>query len=122
MDNRKDAFTDSESLRLGRGFLGKNVDVDRPLGSRHPTAGFEYLLNYGFILGVPAPDGEDLDAYVVGLHSPAAEVTGLCIAVVHRLYEDDDKLIVAADGVDRADDCLHRLVAFQEDGRPYVLV
>jgi inorganic pyrophosphatase len=124
MDDSNDAVADSESLRLGLGFLGKtvNVVVDRPLGSRHPTAGFEYLLNYGFILGVPAPDGEDLDAYVVGLHSPAAEVTGLCIAVVHRLYEDDDKLIVAADGVDRADDCLRRLVAFQEDGRPYVLV
>ena len=84
--------------------------------------GFVYPVNYGFIPGVPAPDGEDLDAYVIGLSGPVAEASGRCIAIVHRLYEDDDKLVVAADGMDRTDVCLRRLVAFQEGGRPYVLV
>lgn len=98
------------------------VVVDRPLGSRHPTAGFENLLSYGFVPGVPAPDGEDLDAYLVGPLIPVAEGTGVCIAVVHRLYDDDDKLVVITDGIQRTDGCLRKLVGFQEDGRPYVII
>ncbi len=105
MPSTEDELADFESLRLALSFLGKTVKVvvDRPLGSRHPPAGFAYPVNYGFIPGVLAPDGEDLDAYLVGLPTPVAEETGLCIAIVHRLYEDDDKLIVAADGLDRTD-------------------
>ncbi len=46
-------------------FLDKivTVTIDRPLGSKHPKHGFIYLLNYGYIKDVKAPDGEDLDAY-----------------------------------------------------------
>ena len=31
-------------------FLGKevSVEIDRPLGTRHPKHGFMYMLNYGF--------------------------------------------------------------------------
>ena len=124
VDDSVDAFADSLSLRLCRALLGETVAVivDRPLGSLHPTAGFAYELNYGFIPGILAPDGESLDAYVVGCDTPVTEARGRAIAVVHRLFEDDDKLIVATDGFDRGDDVLHRLVAFQESGRPYRLL
>jgi inorganic pyrophosphatase len=49
-------------------FLGKTVraKIDRPLGSRHPEQGFLYLLNYGYIPETLAPDGEALDAYILG--------------------------------------------------------
>jgi inorganic pyrophosphatase len=43
------------------------VKVDRPMGSKHPHLGFVYPVNYGFLPGVPAPDGGMLDAYVLGL-------------------------------------------------------
>ena len=98
------------------------VVVDRPLGSRHPTAGFEYRLNYGFVPDTLAPDGEELDAYLVGIDGPTGEAAGVCIAIVHRLYEDDDKLVVAVDGVDRSDELLLELVAFQEGTRPHVII
>ena len=40
--------------------------MDRPIGTRHPRLPeIYYLVNYGYIAGVPAPDGEDLDAYVL---------------------------------------------------------
>ena len=47
-------------------FLGRvvRVEIDRPLGSRHPRWGFIYPVNYGFVPDTPAPDGDDLDAYV----------------------------------------------------------
>jgi len=53
-------------------FLGQAVTVimDRPLGSRHPRHGFLYLLNYGFIPDTLAPDGEAVDAYVLGVFEP----------------------------------------------------
>ena len=53
-------------------FLGKKVEVtiDRPLGSKHPRWKFKYPLNYGYIKGIKAPDGEWIDAYVLGINKP----------------------------------------------------
>ncbi len=41
-------------------YLGQIVRarMDRPMGSRHPEHGFLYPLNYGYIPGTLAPDGE----------------------------------------------------------------
>jgi len=39
------------------------------------------------LAGEPAPDGEDLDAYVLGVDRPLDIFRGLVIAVIHR--EDD---------------------------------
>lgn len=79
-----------------RNYLGKTVDVtiDRPLHSAHPKHGWPYLLNYGFVPGTLSPDGEELDAYVIGIGEPISSFTGICIAVIHRTNDDDDKLIV----------------------------
>jgi inorganic pyrophosphatase len=56
----------SRSLELARGLLGQRVTVriDRPMGSRHPRHGFLYQVSYGYVPGVIAPDGEELDAYL----------------------------------------------------------
>ena len=83
-----------------RTFIGKmaRIVIDRPLGSRHPERGFVYPVNYGFLPGVPAPDGENLDAYVLGVLDPLETFTGRCIAVIQRSDDDDDKLIVAPEG------------------------
>ena len=40
------------------------VTVDRPLGSCHPNhSDLYYPVNYGYVKGVIAPDGEEQDAY-----------------------------------------------------------
>lgn len=41
-----------------------NVKIDRPMGSCHPKHGYVYPVNYGYIDGMIAPDGEDQDVYV----------------------------------------------------------
>ena len=51
--------------------IGKTVTVtvDRPLGSRHPKhPDILYTVNYGYIEGIMAPDGEEQDAYILGIH------------------------------------------------------
>jgi inorganic pyrophosphatase len=97
-------------------FLGKIVTVkmDRQLGSRHPEWGFIYPVNYGYIPEQPAADGENLDAYVLGIFEPIEAFTGKCIAIIHRLNDDDDKLIVTPLEKTYTDDQITALTEFQE--------
>lgn len=99
-----------------RRFLGKvvHIEIDRPLGSRHPEHGFIYPINYGFVPGVPAPDGDDLDAYVLGVFEPLDTFTGRCIAIIHRLDDDDDKLVIVPEGKAYSDKQILALTEFQE--------
>jgi inorganic pyrophosphatase len=96
--------------------LGKRVTVtiDRPKGSRHPQWDFEYPVNYGFLKGVPVPDGEDLDAYVLKVEEPVEEFVGEVIAIIHRLDDDDDKLVVVPEHQNLFDEEVEQLVEFQE--------
>jgi inorganic pyrophosphatase len=41
-------------------------------------------VNYGYIDGIIAPDGEEQDAYVLGINEPIKEFTGTVIAIIHR--------------------------------------
>ena len=81
-------------------FLGAEVTIkiDRPVGSKHPKWNFIYPVNYGFVPGTKSGDGEEIDAYVLGVHEPLKEFTGICIAVIHRLDDNDDKLVLTPDG------------------------
>jgi inorganic pyrophosphatase len=99
-----------------RFFLGKNVTVkiDRPMGSRHPSEGLIYPVNYGYLEGIPALDGDDLDAYILGIFEPLEKFTGKCIAIVHRTNDRDDKLIIVPAGRAFSDEQIYALVEFQE--------
>lgn len=91
------------------------MTVERPLHSKYPKHGFEYELNYGFIPGTMSPDGEELDAYVMGVDAPLETFEGICIAVIHRLNDDDDKLVVVPkDKLDITDEEIVKATHFQE--------
>ena len=97
-------------------FLGKKVTIkiDRPLGTRHPKHGFMYMVNYGFIPNTISPDGEELDAYLLGVFEPVEEYTGEVIAIIHRTNDNDDKLIVVPEGVSYSKKAIEALTEFQE--------
>ena len=59
--------------------IGKQVHVkmDRPLGTKHPKFGFVYEVNYGFVPNTVSGDGEELDAYLLGVFEPVKEYTGI---------------------------------------------
>ena len=88
--------------------------IDRPMGSRHPIHGFIYPVNYGFIPGTLEPDGEALDAYVLGIFEPVEEFEGLCTAVIHRLNDEEDKLVLTPAGKAFTDKQIRDLTDFQE--------
>jgi inorganic pyrophosphatase len=101
---------------MNRVYLNKEVTVemDRPLGSKHPKHGFVYPVNYGFIPGTVSGDGEELDAYVLGEHKPLETFTGKVVAIIHRTNDNDDKLVVMAEGRNYTDEQIRALTEFQE--------
>jgi len=107
-----------------KAYLGQKVDVvvDRPLGSKHPEHGFVYEVNYGYVPKTFAPDGEEIDAYVLGLDKPVENASGICIAIIHRTNDDDDKLVVTPDGEDFSDKEIEKLVEFQEKWFKHIIL
>lgn len=97
-------------------YLGKNVsiEIDRPLGTRHPKHGFTYMINYGFVPNTLSGDGEEIDAYLIGEFEPVEKASGKVIAIIHRTNDDDDKLIISKDGKNYSDDAIRALTEFQE--------
>lgn len=98
-------------------YIGKyiNVKVDRPIGSSHPNyPDHIYLVNYGFIPNTISGDGEELDCYILGEYKPLKEYRGKCIAVIHRLDDDDDKLVVVPENKTFTDNEIRLLTNFQE--------
>lgn len=91
------------------------ITIDRPLNSRHPKHDFVYELNYGYVSGTKAPDGEEVDAYVIGPTKPLTTFTGKCVAVIHRTDDNDDKLVVVpSDMEDIQDEEIRCATLFQE--------
>lgn len=97
-------------------YLGKKITIkiDRPLGTRHPKHNFIYLLNYGYVPNTISDDGEELDAYLLGVFDPVKKYHGRVIAIIHRTNDNDDKLVVVPDGVNYTDDQIMALTEFQE--------
>ena len=97
--------------------LGKIVKViiDRPLGSYHPKhKDIIYSVNYGYIPGIMASDGEEQDAYVLGIDIPLTEFIGKVIAIIHRKNDHEDKWIVAPNNLFLSQEDIINAVHFQE--------
>lgn len=97
--------------------IGRTVKVvvDRPLGTYHPKhKNIYYSVNYGYIPDVIAPDGEEQDAYILGVNEPVSEFSGKVIAVIHRIDDVEDKWIVAPENINFTKDEIIKQTDFQE--------
>jgi inorganic pyrophosphatase len=82
--------------------IGKTVKViiDRPLGSYHPKhKDLYYPINYGYVPDIIGGDGEEQDAYILGVTEPLAAFDGRVVGAIRRRNDSEDKLIVAPDGM-----------------------
>lgn len=100
--------------QLIRAYMGKlvHVVVDRPVGYQHGD--ITYPINYGFIPGVIAGDGEEQDAYILGVTEPLAEFDGQVVGAVRRINDCEDKLVVAPVGQVYHQGQIAETVHFQE--------
>ncbi|MBR4290597.1 MAG: inorganic pyrophosphatase [Oscillospiraceae bacterium] len=91
------------------------VTVDRPLGSYHPKhPDLYYPVNYGYIEGIMAPDGEEQDAYILGVDIPVKIFTGKVIAIIHRRDDLENKWVVVPEGMIFSKQEIEELTRFQE--------
>jgi inorganic diphosphatase len=91
------------------------VTIDRPLGSYHPKyKDMHYPINYGYIKGIIAPDGEEQDAYVLGIDEVIEKFTGKIIAIIHRLDDVEEKWVVCPENISFTKDEIFEKVKFQE--------
>lgn len=91
------------------------IKIDRPIGSSHPNyPDHIYLVNYGYVPNTISGDGEELDCYVLGEYKLLKEYTGKCIAIIHRLNDNDDKLIIAPENKSFTNNEIRLLTDFQE--------
>ena len=91
------------------------VTVDRPMGSYHPKhKDIYYPINYGYIEGVMAPDGEEQDAYIFGVDKPVEKFTGKVIAIIHRLNDVEDKWVICPENMTFSKEEIAEKVVFQE--------
>lgn len=97
--------------------IGKivTVTVDRAMGSYHPKhPDIYYPINYGYVKGILAPDGEEQDAYILGVDKPVQEFTGKIIAIIHRYDDVEEKWVVAPSDTCFTKEEIMRQVWFQE--------
>ena len=102
---------------MKEGIIGNivTVTVDRPKGSRHPVyKDLCYPINYGYIDGVIAPDGEEQDAYIIGVDKPVKKFTGKVVAIIHRKDDIEDKWVVCPENMTYTKSEISSLVYFQE--------
>ena len=100
--------------KIIRELMGKSVRVvvDRPIGYDHN--GLVYPINYGYIPGIMAGDGEAQDAYILGIDEPLTEFEGQVVGAVRRKNDWEDKLIVALPGQRYHQGQIAEAVHFQE--------
>jgi inorganic pyrophosphatase len=88
------------------------VHIDRPIGFNHD--GIIYQLNYGYIKELKTLDNEYQDAYILGEEKPVKIFEGKVIAVIHRLNDNEDKLVVCNNDKEYSNDEIEKNVNFQE--------
>lgn len=95
-------------------YMGKpvHVVVDRPIGCTHK--GIVYRTNYGYIPGLVAGDGEEQDAYIIGVSEPVKKFDGFVVAAIYRKNDREDKFVVAPAGMVFHQGQIAELVHFQE--------
>ena len=105
---------DKERSQIIMDHIGKQVHVviDRPIGYRHGNT--VYPVNYGYIPGIFAGDGEEQDAYILGIKEPITEFDGQVVAAIHRKNDCEDKLVVAPIGSVYHQGQIAEAVHFQE--------
>lgn len=91
------------------------IKIDRPIGTAHPKhPDIIYPINYGYVPGLIAPDGEEQDAYVLGVDEPLEEFTGRLIAIIHRFDDVEEKWVLAPEGMEFTEEEIRAATHFQE--------
>ena len=109
---------------LKKDFINSEFDViiDRPIGSKHPKYDMIYPVNYGYIPNTKSCDNEEIDCYLLGVDKPVSRYHGICIGIIKRYDDDDDKLIIVPKGVNLTNEEIEEMIYFQEKYFKHTLI
>lgn len=73
------------------------VIIDRPIGYQDKF-GNVYPVNYGYVPGLLAGDGEEQDVYIISekVTQPLKTFEGELVAIIHRADDVEDKWILTS--------------------------
>lgn len=105
-------------------YLGQiiKIKIDRPLGSHHPKYNYIYPINYGYVPNTISGDGEELDCYLLGIKESVDVYEGKCIAIIHRINDNDDKLIIVPSNLSYSDEEIEKNIFFQEQFFEHIII
>lgn len=105
-------------------YVGKilEVKIDREFGRKHPDYGFIYPINYGYVPNTISGDSEELDCYILGVFEPIKYFTGKCIALIRRIDDNDDKLVIVPTNKNYSNEQIEALVEFQERFFKHIII
>jgi hypothetical protein len=100
-------------------YLGKSISVlvDRPIGSK--DFGCVFPVNCGFIPINFYGKYVEMTTYILGVETPLHIYKGVAKAVIHRLDEDKDFLVVMPKEVEMTDQQIRQKVSFQEQNHKF---
>ena len=73
-----------------------------------------YEVNYGYVPGVIGGDGEEQDAYILGVNKPIKEFDGELIAKIIRNDDNETKWVVAPENMHFSDEEMLSSIYFQK--------
>ena len=82
------------------------IKIDRPMGSKHPKYDMIYPINYGYIPNTISGD----------------DYTGTCIAIIKRLNDNDDKLIIVPDNYNLTNEEIDKEIDFVEKYFKHIII
>lgn len=91
------------------------IVMDRPIGAIHPKhPDLIYSINYGYVEGIIAPDGEEQDVYLLGIDYPVERFTAQVFAIIHRNDDVEEKWVACPEGQHYTAEQVKELTHFQE--------
>jgi inorganic pyrophosphatase len=88
-------------LALEQMVLENEIKIDRPQGTAHPKfPGFIYPLDYGYIEGTCANDGQEIDVWVGSLQE--RKVTGIVVTVDNLKKDSEIKVLVSCNEAEKS--------------------
>ena len=98
------------------------IKIDRPMGSKHPKYDMIYPINYGYLPNTISGDGEEIDCYLLGVNEPVNDYNGTCIAIIKRLNDNDDKLIIVPDNYNLTNEEIDKEIDFVEKYFKHIII
>ena len=73
-----------------------------------------YPVNYGYVEGIIAPDGEEQDVYLLGVDYPVKEFKARIIAIIRRKDDVEEKWVAVPENMTFTKEEIWEQVEFQE--------